>query len=777
VSQIQLLKHRRRKLNLSFQKLRKTVIEEKTMRGRRLIARLLTLFILLSGVPFYPGGNARAFVPSRTKKWLLTDNDDRTHEEITEDAIRELITQSYGNILNDSIENAISVIAQANIATDDDQYTSAKHFDGENFSGAQEFILRNLYDLIWSLNQNNPEAARYSLGYALHTIQDFYSHSNWIELGNRHPNRQIGVPGEVLHALGSNVPTCKSCKPCLPFSDSCKKNLITRYLTSGYYSGEDVKKPGSHKCSHGGALDGSTDGWSGGINKDSEDCGVSPHNYLHQTAARVAVDATKEFIWQVGSMVTPEQFEALLGIRSVAAFAIASEFISESTSQAEEPIFEVALQDKRKKPRRSFLLVPFGDKAGKPLKKRSLKSLKLKRENAKGRKQHRGALKALLKAVETTETGGSVYFIGSGVSDRKLARSIRNLAARKRVRVNPIRPSGTENVEPELEKIALETGGQVLPEVKDGVSEAEELASSDVVNLLSVSGTSSESRMIELPVDSTLSRINLTIGGTSSPVIIRPDGTTVGNSDANFSSTQLGSYVAIQDPVPGRWQIKVEGEFSVVATGLSEINMTSFQFLELKGRPGHQGFTAMNGFPISAQETVVSAKLSDEIISPSFEFRTADGSALKQVEMRKTRYEKDYIGKLNVPSTSFYVYVTGRDKNGFEFQRMLPTLVEPQTIKVSAPSIDNLKSGRSTRYTVEVSNLGETGSFEVSAINGAALQGIEPRVVTIRKGETISLSFRLRPSNSSPDETITFNARKVSDNSCNNFAVIRTPVQ
>jgi hypothetical protein len=121
--------------------------------------------------------------------------------------------------------------------------------------------------------------ARKKAGTLLHTLQDFYSHSNWIETGNNDPLSILGT--EIIsddNVAGANERTCEDCNTFLYYH--CLNNLLnTNKLTSGYFSGQDVAKPvGDGKCSHGGILDKSRKiDAVGGINKDSSLRYLSPH--------------------------------------------------------------------------------------------------------------------------------------------------------------------------------------------------------------------------------------------------------------------------------------------------------------------------------------------------------------------------------------------------------------------------------------------------------------------------------------------------------------------
>src|SRR4029079_8800525 len=102
------------------------------------------------------------------------------HQSITTDAIKEIDAEFFGiTKLTKPMKKAIEQIADADAEVDQDQVTSAKHFDGESLPEGQARVVALLSDLQTALASNNAAGARSKLGQALHTIQDFYSHSNW----------------------------------------------------------------------------------------------------------------------------------------------------------------------------------------------------------------------------------------------------------------------------------------------------------------------------------------------------------------------------------------------------------------------------------------------------------------------------------------------------------------------------------------------------------------------------------------------------------------------
>ncbi|KAL7672494.1 hypothetical protein ACOME3_007378 [Neoechinorhynchus agilis] len=197
--------------------------------------------------------------------------------------------------------------------------------------------LRN--DIIKRIRAGNYIFARMQIGRYLHTLQDFYSHSNWIEMGNTVPNPNLGLNEDIGQVLGPNEQAChaRGCRQIIVEADALQALVLKRrYLI--YYDCYDnilrrrgivikgrrklkksfnfVKKPaGVSKCSHGGILDRSaTEDAVGGINKDSIDVLYSPHHHLHLEAARVSVMATEQFFNKLREEIGNRRFSQLLFI-------------------------------------------------------------------------------------------------------------------------------------------------------------------------------------------------------------------------------------------------------------------------------------------------------------------------------------------------------------------------------------------------------------------------------------------------------------------------------
>lgn len=222
--------------------------------------------------------------------------------------------------ISSTLRSVIDLVCTSNVLVNVEEFTSpSAHFDNEEFIEGSRLIINRLTDVRTKLLSDSLHVtdARISFGQALHTLQDFYAHTNWIELGSRGPYRAIST-GD---ALGSRAPsyleTCSNCT-----QRSCAERNILQdisgglYLTSGYFNihpGTTSKPKG--KCSHGGSRDMTTltDAVGFGINKDNE---LSDHGSLHIIAAKIALNDTIQQLQSLWTAVGNRTFGQFLGFHS-----------------------------------------------------------------------------------------------------------------------------------------------------------------------------------------------------------------------------------------------------------------------------------------------------------------------------------------------------------------------------------------------------------------------------------------------------------------------------
>jgi hypothetical protein len=255
-------------------------------------------------------------------------------------------------------QRVINEIGKANADVDfDEAEKSEAHFDAENFIEGNRRLLNLRSTVIGAILREDFESARVAAGQFFHTLQDFYSHSNWLELGHRSPNPDLGKPGRrPTNIAPPNSPTCVDCHTFLnPLNvGTCTDNLIdsdeSGFLTSGYFSGQDIPKPDAStltrssddqgKCSHGGLLDGSRGSTAnGGINKDTTAITLSPHWYLHSEAVEVAIAASFNFLEDIRKQVGNTLFLRFKGLDYGASLS----FCIDTTGSMGDDIAEVRL--------------------------------------------------------------------------------------------------------------------------------------------------------------------------------------------------------------------------------------------------------------------------------------------------------------------------------------------------------------------------------------------------------------------------------------------------
>lgn len=71
------------------------------------------------------------------------------------------------------------------------------HFDDEQFQLGQQYLLQIRRQMFSALQQGSESAARDLAGRFMLSLQDFYSHSNYVELGHNQPLEELGMPGSA----------------------------------------------------------------------------------------------------------------------------------------------------------------------------------------------------------------------------------------------------------------------------------------------------------------------------------------------------------------------------------------------------------------------------------------------------------------------------------------------------------------------------------------------------------------------------------------------------
>ncbi|RFP25999.1 hypothetical protein D0T25_02105 [Duganella sp. BJB488] len=731
---------------------------------------LLASLLLLVNVPgnaFCPKNGFVCFITSKSAGSL-------THQDITQRGIEELDKRYFAvPKLTASMQKALDQIIEADAKVDEDQTSSAKHFDGENAAGAQlrlATLKQNVLDALRS-DPINATGARDNLGSALHTIQDFYSHSNWVEQGNSGAHPGVGRPGALPFA-GPATPTCAG------FTDTglfCanSSNLTGGLLTSGYYGGEDRVKPGAFKCSHGGPLDKSSPSsdplgyFREGINKDTLYCDISPHSGYHNTAASAAIAATQQFVEDIKAEITPAQLKALLGAGPTLAFAIdttgsmggiiagvrdsATSIVDARLGTDEEPL--------------QYVLAPFNDPFTGPtiatndagLFKGAIGGLGA----SGGGDCPELAMTGMYNGLSLADPGGDLFmYTDASAKDAGLAGAVISLAKSKDIKIYPILFGSCSPLTPGFLQAAAETGGQVFflfgGEAGTVTQLADLVARNNVVQLLSLVDTYASAKSYKVPVDSSMSRLTVSVSGTVQGVqpvvtLTRPDGVAITAANATrYLSLSSGVIISIDSPPRGAWKLDISGSSDqtyVNVNGVADLAFNSFKLARFGAQPPHQGLLTIDGEPGPGQSLYAIAALTGIASAPQFQLRRKNFDLLAPLPLEQDQTDGGkFFGALTVPNEAFVAYATGTDSSGFAYQRLVSVMVQPQTVSVTPPSRQDLRPGVSTTLLYRVRNDGPAGSFGVSATDDQHyITGVSPSVLTLATGESASVAVTLMP--------------------------------
>jgi hypothetical protein len=306
-----------------------------------------------------------------------------------------------------------------------------------------------------------------------------------------------------------------------------------------------------------------------------------------------------------------------------------------------------------------------------------------------------------------------------------------------------------------------------------------------------------------VPVDSTITRATFSLGGSinnASLVLTRPNGSVVQPTDPDvtvlsmaggFLFTDLGFQAvggglvySIAAPAAGTWTVAVNGtgDFSLKVSGETGLDLSSFRFVQLGGRPGHQGFFPIPGLPLAGAAATADAVVSGPFATTHFELRSRAGGVLQTLSLSPVPETTDeFSGSVTPPSSSFLVYLTGQDAAGTAYQRVQPASVRPQTVAVLAPPAGDLPAGQTTSYTFTVSNRGAASdTFSIVASDDRHfLTSVSTTLLTLGAGASGDVRVDLRPpAGAAPgvSDTLTFTAQSTSSPDTRNFAVITSVV-
>ncbi|XP_049900731.1 von Willebrand factor A domain-containing protein 7 [Epinephelus moara] len=708
------------------------------------------------------------------------------------------------------------------------------HFDDETFQGGRDVITAGVAAVKASVKLENFVAGRWTLGRVLHTLQDFYSHSNWVELGNNAPYSTLIRPDQPLENLADlSTPTCRNCT-----GGNCENNLLPDLLqqgllTSGYFNVFSSAKPAG-KCSHGGSFDRtSRQDPVGGISKD--DVGSS-HGSLHHKAADLAVNATMELLEDIRVAVGDKNFLRLMGLSqsSVLCFVIdTTGSMSDDIAEAKRVSFEI-IDSKRgtQQEPSAYILVPFNDPGFGPLIMTTNADIFKDRINklsaSGGGDIPELCLSGLQLALTAAPPSSEIFvFTDAPAKDADLKGTITALIestksvvtfmltdvlASRRRRRNPqgkSSPRSMSQLDAQLYRdLARASGGQAIEVTKSDLSLAtsviEDSSASAVVTVFQVVRNPGQPGNFTFTVDGSLRNMTAYITGASSLTYDLTSSTGVSQSSSESSGplasvTTAGNLRRLSlntDNQTGSWEIRVNSNspYSVKVTGQSSVN---FIFNLVEAHEGaHGDFSLKEGRPLSGGNASLMVTVTGSDTVKVTEVTLFDSSGPTEVNgsLQAVGDGNFLVTFSGVPAGDFVVRLKGEDSSSTSrstpssFQRQASTQIKTSSISVTAQvNNTNIEPGStiSIPFTVATTTNGvvndsATGTFTVRANNDRSYDLTSPSTVTISAGSggkangTVTLTAPASAA-SGTDVTLTIEAEDAAATDIN-YAVLRLSV-
>ncbi|KAG2468866.1 SYVC ligase, partial [Polypterus senegalus] len=625
--------------------------------------------------------------------------------------------------------HAVNEIVRANAAMDFISSTRSNpilHFDSERIQEANDLLFKSRKQIIDSIQAGDFKGAREKLGRVLHSLQDFYSHSNWIEMGFRKIHPKLLKSTEKVGLLA----------------------------------------PG--KCSHGGIFDKSRhQSAKGGINKDTTSFLFSPHNYLHEDAAHLATLATVATLEDLWNAVGNEAFLMLLNVlhHMVLCFVIdTTGSMFEEIDAARQRAISVIQERKGLYPETFlYVLVPFHDPGFGPVYKTTdpekfimfLNNL----TSLSGGDEPEMCLSAIKLALENTPPLSEIFvFTDASPKDINLQSIIEALIIQKGSKVTFLLtedPSRNRKKRRALvppnrfsvyTKLAALSGGlslfttnkEILP-VSSVIQDNTAYAKVTLLHLQlwSQGGTSTGI----FHVDSTVKNVSIHLIGVVHSVIL-------------FSPT-----------------------------GQSTVDFLHHFAVELEGN--HPGLSVLESQPIAGIPTFILGSITGLPMDNSISFsdvvlQGADGQILQVLKLETMGLKGEFFAKSeSLPDCLFSVKIIGTDKIGNIIERLSPGLNHVAQVLIKASSIPSLYPGQSTNIWLNISNFGQTRDITVTVGDDRQfVKSQSQKRYHMSENDTVPVQITLEtPSDAKVGSAVTMSiAVETKDKTDSNYAVLHLSV-
>ncbi|KAK0134880.1 von Willebrand factor A domain-containing protein 7 [Merluccius polli] len=674
-----------------------------------------------------------------------------------------------------SFQKAIKSIQRKNKRVDIRRlFNAAYHFDDETFEGGRKIITDGLAIIKASNKLDNFKAAREKLGEITHPLQDFYSHSNWIELGKEIPNNNLITVGTKIGNIDLARPTCQNC-----VGNDCTNNILEdiirdQILTTGYFDALLSSKPAG-KCSHGGRFDQTSDDEPvGGINKDTL---TANHGHLHNAAAQLAITATIQLLDDIRGAAGDTDFLRMLGISKGSNKALC--FVIDTTGSMADDILAVkavtaSIIDTKAGTRDEpslYILVPFNDPDFGPLRRTTDPNvfktwLSALTANGGGDFPEL-SLSGLQLALTGAPPGSEMFlFTDATAKDIYLKDTVIALIEQTKTVVNfmltgsfifsfrSLLDNNGNNIprtgrmsSPESQlysELAYYSGGQAIEVSKDELSEATsiitESSAASLVTLLQAVRSPGKDESFSFSVDESVRNLTIYItGNVLNFTLTSPSGVSQSTNSPNESLATVkvvGNFRTLQiNPTVGIWEIMLlsTNPYTIKVIGQSGIDFL-FDFVQFF-QGASEGFDVLENRPGAGGNGTLLLTLTGSDSGTVTDVSLVEASGSGEVNGRmETLGGGEFLAHFDtIPSVEFVVRVKGntdsRSKASTnDFQRQSNTQLKASTLAITTTFDSSiLEPGSSFSVPFTVTTNGTGGNFTIVATND---QGFASMVVS-----------------------------------------------
>ncbi|KAJ8000599.1 hypothetical protein DPEC_G00182050 [Dallia pectoralis] len=813
--------------NLQWKEGAPATVQQRLMMSPIVGVSLLALVLSGGAWAFVPRGGGASSHVSMTQKAVLQKitqvcrpiaGSEGQDFILTGDSAEELVQAclgptAIGEVSAAKFKTALNEINDQHSLVDRDFVDSPEHhFNSEMFNQGRGLITEGMASIKVNVRAGNFLAARKTLGRVLHTLQDFYSHSNWVDMGYTQPYLNLIRPDLPLENLADrNTPTCKDWTN----GGFCPNTILPdilnkKKLTSGYMGIYSRAKP-TGKCSHGGAADlTSLEVPRGGISKDER---RADNVALHNTAVTVATTASLQLLDDIRGAAGDKDFLRFMGIArsSVVAFVIdTTGSMRDEIAEAKRVVNNIIDGKKGTQDEPSeYILVPFNDPKFGPLIRTTDPDV-MKAEIAKltatgGGDLPEMCLSGLQLALTGAPTSSHIYVFTDAVAKDfalkdtiiALIRSTKSTVsffmtgdgagARRRKRA-----VGTFDTYKDL---ALASGGQAIGVSKANLPQATDIiadsSTSALVTVLQRARNPGKAETFSFQLDKSLTNITIYITGKTLTFTLKnPLGVTQTQTEANgkLGTVQIvGNFYRIRlasNQQTGLWEINMNSNqpYTIKVTGQSTIAFI-YDFVESFGGP-HPGYAPISGRPKSGVPATLLVSVLGRKGPASFKVSdvalvTVSGSEVVGGTQEDMGNGDFLVTVTEVPAGEFVVLLNGTDLvSSTLFQRQSTTQMSVSKVTIEAVVDRTMEPGNDFSLPFTVMSDGAGGTYTINARNDKDFTMNFPKSIILVAGgnATANLTITAPPNtNSGTDITLTIEA--VAPGSIDsNYAILRLSV-